>query len=141
MAFQDGEGASVGGFADMPATRSCRLHIDAVRQASFFDQMAENCLGHRRAANVPQADEQYADGFILIELLQKFPPVPGNSPKVCFHKKFYTRRMRIHRNGEFVSKTPDHHVSFVKAHVAFCLFVSILPKYGMVLWVGQHFDA
>jgi len=47
--------------------------------------------------------------------------MPVNSPKVFLHKGFYARRMQIRKNGEFVSKTPDHRDFFVKIYMAFCL--------------------
>jgi hypothetical protein len=42
-------------------------------------------------------------------------------PKAFLHKEFYASRMRIRKNGKFVSKTPDHRDSFVKTHMVFCL--------------------
>jgi len=43
-----------------------------------------------------------------------------NSPKYAVQKGFHIRRMRIRKNGEFVSKTPDHHGFSVKILMAFC---------------------
>jgi len=43
-----------------------------------------------------------------------------NSPKAALQKGFHIRRMRIRKNGEFVSKTPDHRGSLVKILMAFC---------------------
>ncbi len=50
--------AWVGRAADVPGTHAGGVQLDPARQAFPLDAFAQHALGHRRAADVAQADEQ-----------------------------------------------------------------------------------
>ena len=46
--------------ADMPIAEPRRIDLEAVGQSLLLDHAAEHALGHWRAANIAEADEQDA---------------------------------------------------------------------------------
>ena len=56
--FEFGPGAAVHVFAIVPAGRARAGCFDEVRQAAFGGLVAQDVFGHRRAADVAEADKQ-----------------------------------------------------------------------------------
>ncbi len=52
--------APVGWLADVVTAGACRVNSDGVAQPSLVHALLEDGFGHRRAADIAQADEKYA---------------------------------------------------------------------------------
>ena len=70
MPFQHRARAPVSALAGVPAAGPGRIDLDHVAQTSFFDHVAKDRLGHRRATDVAEAHEQYTNRheYLLLAL-------------------------------------------------------------------------
>ncbi len=92
--------AVVGPLAEMPVAGSRTTRDDARAESLPFGEVAEDDLGHGRAADVPRADEDHAEGirgchtYILPALGRPAQREP--SPATLLH--IPSRRCSLHRS-------------------------------------------